>query len=135
MGYWQAIGLDVEYIHQPRSVLFPNVFTFKVKDPFLIGFGNNRLRAELLFEVGYNRHYAGPVPEEWQRIMDELARTTTGDPRRIEPARQLDQQWTEYAPWVFLINFVDIYGVNNRVDWKPYPIENRHFLDAKPRTK
>jgi hypothetical protein len=125
----------VEYIHQPRSVLFPNVSTFKLKDPYLIGFGNIRLRAEWLFEVAANRYYAGPIPEEWQRLLDELARTATGDPRRVELARQLDPQWTEYAPWVFLINFVDIYGVNNRVDWKPYAIENRYFLDAKPRTK
>ena len=134
-GYWQAIGLDVEYVHQPRSVLFPNVFTFKIKDPFLIGFGNIRRRAEWLFEVGYNRHYASPIPEAWQGILDELARTATGDPRRIELAQQLDQQWTEYAPWVFLINYVDLYGVNNRVDWKPYAIENRYFLDARPRQK
>jgi len=28
-----------------------------------------------------------------------------------------------------------IYGVNNRVDWQPYAIENRYFLDAKPRDK
>jgi hypothetical protein len=32
-----------------------------------------------------------------------------------------------------MINYVDLYGVNNRVDWQPYAIENRYFLDAKPR--
>jgi len=67
--------------------------------------------------------------------LDALARTAPDDPRRVELARQLDPQWTDYAAWVFLINFVDLYGVNNRVDWKPYAIENRYFLDTKPRTK
>lgn len=134
-GYWRAIGLDVEYINQPRSVLFPNLFTFKLKDPLLIGFGNIRLRAEWIFEVGYNRHYADPIPEEWQKLMDELSRTISGDPRRIEIARKLDKLWTEDAKWVFMINYVDLYGVNNRVDWQPYAIENRYFLDAKPRKK
>ena len=135
VGYWQAIGLDVEYIHQPRSVLFPNVSTFKLKDPYLIGFGNIHLRAEWPFEIAANRYYAGPIPEAWQRLLDALARTAPDDPRRVELARQLDPQWTDYAAWVFLINFVDLYGVNNRVDWKPYAIENRYFLDTKPRTK
>ena len=81
------------------------------------------------------RYSASPIPEEWDTLINTLATTVDGDPRRIELARQLDQLWTEDARWVFMINYVDLYGVSNRVDWKPYPIENRYFLDAKPRKK
>ena len=46
-------------------------------------------------------------------------------------ARQLDELYTEYAPWVFLVNYVDLYGVRNNIVWKPYPHEYRLFLDVE----
>ena len=44
----------------------------------------------------------------------------------------MDELLTDYAPWVFVINYVDLYGVSNEVDWTPYPNERSSFGDAGP---
>jgi hypothetical protein len=32
-----------------------------------------------------------------------------------------------------VLNFKDIYALNSKVDWKPFPNERRDMYDAKPR--
>jgi ABC-type transport system substrate-binding protein len=49
-GYWRDIGLNVEYIPQSRTVLFPIVRSLEAKDPFLYGWGNSRVRYDYPFE-------------------------------------------------------------------------------------
>jgi hypothetical protein len=39
----------------------------------------------------------------------------------------------DYAPWVLVLNFKDIYALNSKVDWKPFSNERRDMYDAKPR--
>ena len=45
----------------------------------------------------------------------------------------MDRTWTQFAPWVFLINFQDLYGVSNNIEWKPYSTEQRPLVDIKLR--
>ena len=61
----------------------------------------------------------------------KLSATISGGEESTNLARQLDELYTEYAPWVFLVNYVDLYGVNNDIVWKPYPHEYRLFLDVE----
>ncbi|HBY93914.1 MAG TPA: hypothetical protein DEP84_08065 [Chloroflexi bacterium] len=140
-GYWRAIGLDVEYIPQSRTVLFPKSQGLEMKDPHMIGFGNTQMRADYPFNLWLQTREDPPSrgsayaagPPEWDEMISELASLPSGAPETIELARKLDELWIDYAPWVWVINYVDLYGVSNDVDWKPYPHEARFFTDVRPR--
>jgi peptide/nickel transport system substrate-binding protein len=140
-GYWRAIGLDVNYVPESRTVLFPDAMGLKMKDPFMIGFGNTKLRADYPFSLWLQtrsnprsrgaEYAAGPAA--WDTQINTLASLPSGAPETIKLAQQLDDEWIDYAPWVFVTNYVDQYGVSNKIDWKPYSYEMRYFIDVKPR--
>jgi peptide/nickel transport system substrate-binding protein len=132
-GYWQDIGLNVEYIPQSRTVLFPVVQYLESKDPFLFGNRNSQIRAEYPFELWIQKReeprsrgmqYAAG-PDQWDQQINDLALTLSGSPEAIELGRALDGAVVDFAPWVFLFNYVDFYGVSDQIDWKPYPTEQR----------
>lgn len=140
-GYWRAIGLEVEYIPESRTTLFPRAMGLEMHDPFLVGFGNTLLRADYPFNLWLQKRYDPPSrgsyyakgPDEWDEMVSELAALPSGSPESIELARELDELFIEYTPWVFVVNFVDLFGVSNAIEWKPYPFESRYFIDVKPR--
>lgn len=140
-GYWRAIGLDVEYTPESRTVLFPKSQALEMKDPHMIGFGNTLLRADYPFNLWLQKR-AEPRsrgdeyavgPDEWDELISQLVAMPSGSPESIELARQLNDLYIEYAPWAFVLNYVDLYGVSNKVEWRPYPHEMRFFTDVKPR--
>lgn len=140
-GYWRAIGLDVEYTPESRTVLFPKSQALEMKDPHMIGFGNTLLRADYPFNLWLQKRdeprsrgdeYA-VGPDEWDELISQLVAMPSGSPESIELARQLNDLYIEYAPWAFVLNYVDLYGVSNKVEWRPYPHEMRFFTDVKPR--
>ena len=139
-GYWRDLGLEVEYIPESRTTLFPRVMGLEVTDPVLIGFGNTLLQASYPYNIWLQKRYEPPSrgshyaqgPDEWDEKINELNAMLSGSEESIALARELDELYIEYAPWVFVVNFVDLFGVNNDVDWKPYPFESRYFLDVKP---
>jgi peptide/nickel transport system substrate-binding protein len=140
-GYWRAIGLDVEYIPESRTTLFPRVQALEMTDPAMFGFGNTQMRADYPFGIWLQSREDPPSrgfayaagPPEWDEMISELASMASGTPESIELARELDSLWVEYAPWVWVINYVDLYGVHNDVEWSPYPHEVRFFTDVSPR--
>lgn len=140
-GYWRAIGLDVEYTPESRTVLFPKSQALEMKDPHMIGFGNTLLRADYPFNLWLQKR-AEPRsrgdeyavgPDEWDELISQLVAMPSGSPESIELARQLNDLYIEYAPWAFVLNYVDLYGVSNKVEWRPYPHEMRFFTDVKAR--
>jgi peptide/nickel transport system substrate-binding protein len=141
-GYWRAIGLDVDYVPQPRTVLLPKSQALEMKDPHMVGFGNTQLRADYPFNLWLQTRtspasrgsvYAAGHPAEWDQQIEELASLASGSPESIELARKLDDQFIDWAPWVFVTNYVDLYGVSNKLDWKPFPFESRFFIDVTAR--
>jgi peptide/nickel transport system substrate-binding protein len=139
-GYWRALGLEVEYIPESRTTLFPRAMGLELTDPFLVGFGNTLLQASYPFNIWLQKRADPPSrgsyyalgPDEWDAMIAELNALPSASPESIELARELDELYIEYAPWVFVVNFVDLFGVSNDVDWTPYPFESRYFLDVKP---
>ncbi len=140
-GYWRDIGLEVEYIPESRTTLFPRSQALELDDPFLVGFGNTQMRADYPMNLWIQTREDPPSrgshyvqgPPEWDELISELNALPSGSPESIALARELDEMIIEYAPWVFVVNFVDLYGVSNDVEWVPYPFESRYFLDVKPR--
>jgi peptide/nickel transport system substrate-binding protein len=140
-GYWRALGLTVEYVPQSRTILLTKSQAFEMHDPHQVGFGNTQLRADYPFSLWLQSRqdprsrgdaYVG-APKEWDAMIDTLASMPSGTPETTKLARQLDDLFIDYAPWVFVTNYVDLYGVSNKVDWKPYSYEARYFVDVKPR--
>jgi peptide/nickel transport system substrate-binding protein len=138
--YWRAIGLEVTFIPQSRSVLFPPMMALQHNDPALIGNGNILGLPEWPFTLWLQKreqprsrgaHYAA-APDAWDAKIAELEVTPLDDPKRVALARELDALFTDYAPWVFLINYIDLYGVRNDLTWTPHPMEKRLFIEAKP---
>ena len=141
-GYWRSIGLQIEYHPESRTSLFPRLMALKMQDPTLIGNGNGLLRAEFPFELwlqfrdkpkSRGAAYASPHPASWDQDINRLGLLTSGSPAALKLAHDMDRTWTEFAPWVFLVNFQDLYGVSNTIEWKPYSTEQRPLVDIKPR--
>jgi peptide/nickel transport system substrate-binding protein len=140
-GYWRAIGLEVEYIPESRTTLFPRAMGLELTDPYLVGFGNTLLLKDYPLFLWIQKRYDPPSrggyfargPDEWDAQISELGAVPSGSPESIELARALDEEIIEYAPWVYVVNFVDLFGVSNDVEWKPYPFESRYFVDVQPR--
>lgn len=140
-GYWRAIGLEVEYNPESRTTLFPRAMGLELTDPYMVGFGNTLLRADYPFNLWIQKRsdppsrgsYYAQGPDEWDAKISELASMASGSQESIDLARELDEQVIEYAPWAFVINYVDLFGVSNDVEWAPYPFESRYFFDVQPR--
>jgi ABC-type transport system substrate-binding protein len=138
-GYWRAIGLEVEYIPESRTTLFPRHQALESTDPTMVGFGNTQMRADYPFNLWIQKRddppsrgsYYARGPDEWDAMIDELVSLPSGAPETIELARELDDQVVEYAPWVFVLNYIDLFGVSEEVDWQPYPFESRYLWDAQ----
>ena len=137
-GYWRAVGLDVEYNPEPRATLFPRLMGFEMEEPTLIGNGNGLGRAEFPFELWLQKResppsrglaYASPHPSDWDAEINELALMASCTPEATTLAQAMDDKWTEFAPWVLLVNFQDLYGVNNRIKWEPWSTEIRMLFD------
>jgi hypothetical protein len=58
---------------------------------------------------------------------------TAGDPKRKPVLDRLQAEALDWAPWILLVNLVDIYALSDRVDWEPFPTEYRNFKDARVR--
>lgn len=141
-GYWRAIGLEVAFHPESRTTLFPRLMALKMQDPTLIGNGNGLLRAEFPFELWLQHReqpqsrgaaYASPHPAAWDADINTLGLLTSGSPEATKAARDMDRTWSEFAPWVFLINYQDLYGVSNNIEWQPYSTEQRPLVDIKPK--
>jgi len=139
-GYWRDLGLEVEYMPESRTTLFPRLMGLELTDPCLIGFGNTLLRADYPFNIWLQKRYDPDSrgsyyavgPDEWDEMISRLNAMGTASPESIELATELDELYIEYAPWVFVVNFVDLFGVSNEVEWEPYSFESRYFMDVKP---
>lgn len=139
-GYWRALGLEVEYIPESRTTLFPRTMGLDMTDPFLVGFGNTQMRADYPFSLWLQKRsdpvsrgaYYAQAPDEWDDMIAELVALPSGSEESIELARELDELFIDYAQWVYVVNFVDLFGVAADVDWAPYPFESRYLFDVAP---
>jgi ABC-type transport system substrate-binding protein len=142
-GYWEAIGLQVDYKPQDFAVFSPKVLRGSPAwptNPFLVGFGDGRYLADYMYTLWIEKRPGGSRgavytkgPDSWDEWMRDISLLGLQDPRRIELLHRLQAEIMDYAPWVLVLNYQDIYGLSRKVEWKPFPNENRKMYDARPR--
>jgi peptide/nickel transport system substrate-binding protein len=142
-GYWEAVGLRVEYKPQDFAVFSPKVLRGSPEwptNPFLVGFGDGRYLADYMYTLWIEKKPGGSRgavytkgPDRWDEWMREISLLGLQEPRRLELLYKLQEEIMDFVPWVLVLNYKDIYGLSSKVDWKPFPNENRKMYDAKPR--
>jgi peptide/nickel transport system substrate-binding protein len=119
-GQLQEVGLEVDLNVLEWGVYIEKVLAHKLEGIWLLGWGNSTFDADgTLFTQfhGESRHsyYNNPefdaLIEEARAVMDqEQRRTLYHDALEIV---------NEEAPWIFMHQQLDSYGVSDRVDWQP----------------
>ena len=142
-GYWEAVGLKVDYKPQDWATYSPRALSGSPAwptNPFLMGFGDGRFLADYMYELwiakkpgGSRRAVYTKGPDHWDEWVREISLLGLQEPRRRELLYKLQEEILEYAPWVLVLNFKDIYALNSKVDWKPFSNERGDMYDAKPR--
>jgi peptide/nickel transport system substrate-binding protein len=142
-GYWEAVGLRVEYKPQDFAVFSPKVLRGSPDwptNPFLIGFGDGRYLADYMYTLWIEKKPGGSRgavytkgPDQWDEWMRDISLLGLWEPRRLELLYKLQEEILNLVPWVLVLNYKDIYGLSSKVDWQPFPNENRKMYDAKPR--
>jgi peptide/nickel transport system substrate-binding protein len=133
VGQLGRIGVKVELRVQEWSSYVGAINARKVQtDAVLLGWGNNEFDADNSL---YSLFYAGTVKGGPRGSLFSYVTLPTADSFMLQAQRTLDQDVRKDlyaktlrvlradAPWVFLHQQEDIYGVSKRVDWKPRPDE------------
>jgi peptide/nickel transport system substrate-binding protein len=142
-GYWEAVGLKVDYKPQDWASYGPRVLRGAPAwptNPFLMGFGDGRYLADYMYDLWLIKKPGGSRgtvytkgPDHWDTWSREISLMGLQEPRRQDLLYKLQEEIMDHAPWVLVLNFQDIYALSNRVDWKPFSNERRDMYDAKPR--
>ncbi|MGI6358765.1 MAG: ABC transporter substrate-binding protein [Bacillota bacterium] len=125
-GQLEAVGIEVELKVMEWGVYVDQIMSRTLDtDMWLIGWGNSLFDADgslySWFHTG-QRYYYYPVDEAKAQEMDQLldrGRTTLDPTGREQAYHAALEQIHEEAPWLLLYQQLDIYGVNNRVQWSP----------------
>lgn len=67
--------------------------------------------------------------EKLDRMIEE-ARATMDRDKRIKLYQEMDQYVHDNAPWIFMHEQKDLYGVNKAFKWEPSPVEFIYLWDA-----
>jgi len=135
---FQAVGVNVDYHPQEINSYAPPLLTGKAHGVNLVGNGNIVMLPEFVFTLwllpgGQGENYTVGRPANWEPDIARVSVLPQGNQERQSALNKLQAEALDWAPWVFLMNDVDLYALSDRVTWQPYPTEYRYFLDAKPR--
>ena len=140
VGQLAAVGVRAELRVQEWSSYVGQVLERSVPtDAWLIGWGNSQFDADnTMFSLLYGGTIEGGAPRSvftylYDATLDALlaeARATVDQARRAELYAEGLALVRDAAPWIFLYQQVDIYGVGTRVDWEPRPDELIWAFDA-----
>ena len=140
VGQLAAVGVRAELRVQEWSSYVGQVLERSIPtDAWLIGWGNSQFDADnTMFSLLYGGTIEGGAPRSvftylYDATLDALlaeARATVDQERRAELYADGLALVRDAAPWIFLYQQVDIYGVGTRVDWEPRPDELIWAFDA-----
>ncbi|HWP49899.1 MAG TPA: ABC transporter substrate-binding protein [Candidatus Limnocylindrales bacterium] len=130
-GQWQKVGIRTQVKTHEWGNYVNMMYTHKPGPVYLLGWGNSTYDADNtyfpLFHTGeLLSNYSNP---EFDKLIEE-ARITMDENKRRELYHKAAELIVEDAAWVFLYEQEDIYGVNNRLNWKARPDEGLVMFDV-----
>ena len=141
VGQLAKVGVKVELRVQEWSSYVGQILERKIPtDAWLIGWGNAQFDADnTLFTLLYGGTVEGGPPQTrfsyWaDPAFDEAvleAQSVVDQAKRQALYKQALERVRAGAPWIFLYEQEDIYGVNKRVKWQPRPDELIWAFDAE----
>ncbi|MFX0200493.1 MAG: ABC transporter substrate-binding protein, partial [Candidatus Hodarchaeota archaeon] len=125
------IGVDVEVVFHEWGNFLKRLKSHKMKDMYMLGRTDRALEGEamrILFQTGASwvNFSDAEVDKEISEAMPIL------DPsKRAEAFKKLQAMIQKKAPWIFLWEQHDLYGVSNRLVWEPRADWQLNLFDAK----
>jgi hypothetical protein len=92
-------------------------------NPFLMGFGVRRFLADNMYDLWIVKKPGGgrgavytEGADHWDERMRKINLLGVREPRRRKVFSKLHEEIMDYVPWLLVLNFKDIYVLNDRVD-------------------
>ncbi|MFO8059833.1 MAG: ABC transporter substrate-binding protein [Bacillota bacterium] len=132
VGQVESIGVDIDLNVLEWGVYVEKIMARQLEDLFLIGWGNSTFDADATlyswFRTGQRFcFYDNPQIDE---LLDS-ARVSMDQQERLQLYHQAMEILSEEAPWVYLHQQLDIYGISGRLDWRARPDELIYAFDAR----
>lgn len=130
-AYLQQVGIDLNLKIIDWSQYVPVILQKKAEDLYMIGSGTNfEGQADISdLQANSSSNYGNWNNPEFERMFTQLIGEF--DPaKRREILNKMQEIVKEEAPYIFLYFQVDIYGVSNRLTWKPLPNERIRLTRA-----
>ncbi len=117
--YWGKIGVRVKFNAEPFATVFiPKVDSRKQAPAFLLGWGNPIYDPDgTLYDQFVGPRYSYYKNPEFNKLIEE-ARTIVDSTKREQLYKQANKILNQDAPWIFLHQQNDIYGVSKRIKWQ-----------------
>lgn len=129
---WRQNGIYIEAVPVDLSLLTDRSRQRKSTSALTLwgsGFSNTA-QGDLSSLPSFNINYGSWFNKDFDKLWSELVETF--DPKKQqELIYQCDKLVHDELPFVHLYYQVDHYGISNRLDWKPSPIEWMWFRTAK----
>ncbi len=121
--YWTKIGVRVKFAAEPWSVYQPNIDARKQPPAFLLGWGNSSYDPDgTLYDLFVGPRYSYYKNPTFNDLIAQ-GRSIVDDTKRAELYKQADKTINQDAPWIFLHQQRDIYGLSKRIKWQARPDE------------
>ncbi len=134
VGMLRNIGLTVTYDVMEWGVYVNHINERKLSDLYLLGWGGATVDAEGTF--GPLLYSGNPLSYFSNAEVDALidrGRTTVDAEERQAIYSELSHLLAEEAPWVYLHQQVDVYGLSSQLDWQPRSDERLWMYHAQLR--
>ncbi len=133
-GQLEAIDVEVALNVQEWGVYVDKIMSRQLTELFLIGWGNATFDADATmypwFRSGQQFCY---FEDDALDAALDLARETMDMDVRQDRYIEIMQLLHEEAPWIFLHQQMDIYGISDRIEWNARPDELIHAYEARLR--
>jgi len=130
-GQLESVGIHAQVAQEEWAVYWGAWLSRKQPGMYLLGFGGAPLDADYVMASHFDStrrgiYYNSPTSDKL--IAD--GRRTTDDAGRKQIYCQLESYLQTQAPWIFLFDQQDIYGMTKRVVWQPRVDELIWMYDA-----
>lgn len=131
-GYLAAVGINTEVQFTEWAVYSQLRADKSMNGIYFLGYGNSLFDADFPLRLccwsggRYETDFATP---ELDALVEQAAATVDVD-ARFDLYGQIQQYIRDQAPYIFLYDQFDIYGISNRIDWTPWATELIPLVDA-----